>query len=116
MATPTTPEPIAVAIANLYNTIQAAGTLDGAPDYVLAPIVNACIATQNLITSTIATTDAGIGNGSGLAAGPGLDAGATAASAVAYLAAQLAATQTQYNLLTLQSYVQRIELNIASRL
>ena len=74
------------------------------------------IAAQQVIQTNITLTDALIGDGSGLAGGPGLDAGATAASAVAYLNAQIAANRTQSNLLSMLGYIARIELNIASRL
>lgn len=105
-----TPASVVAALATVQAAISAAGTLQGAPDYVLAPIVEAVIAAQAVVTSEIAATDALIGNGSGLAAGT------PAAQAVDYLNGQIAANAKQYNLLVIQSYLQRIELNIAARL
>lgn len=105
-----TPAPVAAAVTALQSAIDAAGTLQGASDAILAPIVQAAIAAQQVIQTNITLTDALIGDGSGLAAGT------PAPIAVAYLNAQIAASRAQHNLLWMLGYIARIELNIASRL
>ena len=106
-----TPQPVIDALNALQSTITAAGTLQGASDAVLAPVVASAIACTTEIAVQIETTDDMIDT-----TGSGLVAGTPANLAVAWLNAQIAANQTQYNLLTIQSYVTRVELNIASRI
>lgn len=109
-----TPAPVVAALNALQSAINAAGTLQGASDDVLAPVVDAALAATAVINAQIDATDALIGNGSGLSGGAGMDGGVTAANAIAYLNANIAACLTQYNLLTMQALVQRISLNIAA--
>ena len=103
-----TPAAVSAAIANLQAAVTAAGTLQGAPAATLAPVVTAAIALENTIAAYIAATDATIN-----IVPMALAAGANPAGAAAYLTAQIAAVQTQANLLAMQGYAARIAENLA---
>jgi hypothetical protein len=105
-----TPTAVADAVGAVTAAIAAVGTLQGASDAALAPVVTAILSAQSIIAAEIASTDQTIGPGIGIAAGT------PPAQAIAWLEAQITATQTDANLLAMQAYLNRVALNIAQRL
>ena len=105
-----TPPAVTTAVTAIQTAVTAVGTLQGASDYALAPVVTAILSAQAVIAGQITATDSLVGTGGSMASGtPPLQA-------INWLAGQTAATATEANLLNIQAYVGRIAINIAQRL
>ena len=105
-----TPPAVLTAVTAVQTAIENVGTLQGASDVALSPVVNAVLAAQSVIAAEIANTDQFVGPG------VGMGAGTPPQQAVNWLNGQIAATATDANLIAIEAYIAGVGLNIAQRL
>ena len=105
-----TPPAVLTAVTAIQTAISNVGTLQGASDVALSPVVNAILAAESVLAAEIATYDQLVGPGVGMAAGT------PPQQAINWLNGQISATATDANLIAIQAYVAGVGLNIAQRL